>query len=78
MPWIVCRKPSGVNYVQLVAGKDECILYDVAHRELFSQHDDAEKKCKELEKERGKRHRALMASQMVLLDVPPDPRIDYI
>ena len=46
MPWIVCRKPSGVNYVQLVAGKDECILYDVAHRELFSQHDDAEKKCK--------------------------------
>lgn len=79
MPYVVCRKPSGVHYVQLVGGKEECILYDVALRKLFTVPDEAERECKVLEKERRKKHEALRKSQMKLpLDDDGPPSLDYL
>ena len=78
MPYVVCRKPSGVHYVQLVGGKEECILYDVALRKLFTVTDEAEVEAKRLNKERRKRHQALVASQMKLLDDDGPPGLEYL
>ena len=67
MPYVVCRKPSGVHVVVTVSGKQEAMLYEVALRKLFDFDDDADKECRRLEKERKKRHRDLVASQQKLL-----------
>lgn len=77
MPYIVCRRPSGVNHVQFVGAKDECILYEVAVRKLFTMREEAEKECKLLEKERRRRHVALKNSQMKLLDNDDVPGLEY-
>lgn len=77
MPWIVCRKPSGVHYVALIYTKDEAILYEVAVRKLFSVKDEAELECKKLEKERVARHKKLRASQLKLLDIDAKPSLEY-
>jgi len=78
MPYVVARKPSGVHYVQLVGSKEECILYDVAIRKLFTVPDEAEVETKRLNKERRKRHQAIVASQMKLLDDDGPPGLEYL
>lgn len=77
VPYVVCRKPSGVHFVVPVSGKDEAMLYEVALRQLFEFSDDAEKEVKRLEKARRARHKALVASQQKLFDDQPIARIDY-
>ena len=78
MPYVVARKPSGLHYVQFVVSKEECILYDVAIRKLFTVPDEAEVETKRLNKERRKRHQAIVASQMKLLDDDGPPGLEYL
>lgn len=77
MPYVICRKPSGVFFVLPVSGKDEAVLYEVALRQLFEFSDLADAECKRLEKERRAHHKALVASQQKLFDDQPLARLDY-
>lgn len=76
--FLVCRKPSGVNYVQVVRCKEEAVLYDVAIREIFNLASDAEKEVRKLEKLRRKRHKALVASQIELIREEQPQNNQYI
>jgi len=53
------------------------MLYEVALRRLFEFSDQADAECRRLEKERHKRHRALVASQQKLFDSSGPEKIDY-
>lgn len=78
MPFIVCRKPSGVHFVAMVSSKDEVILYDVAIRKLYSLASEAELEVRRLEKERRKQHKKLMASQLELIREEQPRGSEYI
>ena len=66
MPYVIARKPSGVLHVVTLANKREWVLYDLAIHKFYEIGDDAEKECKQMNKERAKRHVMLKKTQIEL------------